>query len=123
LIGAWKKKVKLVRLEKSGGKFVSDYECFGDKLSKSKMEGQFKPIDKNLQLQLPGYNPDSEKGDHFQCPIYSHYMGSSYPPSSYPSSLVNETELFQAMAEAESSYKAWKQMQQRLKEIVETFHP
>lgn len=94
-------------------------ESSRDKLAQYKIEGQSKPfIDQNLQLQMPGCDVSEEEVDHLQSPIYSHYVG-SYPLSSaYFSSQVNEAELYHAMAEAERSYEAWKQMQHQLKEAA-----
>lgn len=90
-----------------------------EKLAHCKFERSSKPfIDKDLQLQLPGYdfsvpNTDAAPSN----PIYTHFSGSEITESmiTYP---INETELYHVMAEAENSYEAWKKMQQRLKEAV-----
>lgn len=96
---------------------MTNSEFSRDKLAQYKIGGQSKPfIDKNLQLQIPGCDPFPEQTDHSYSPIYSHYVGSC--PSSGLSSQINEAELYHAMAEAEGSYEAWKQMQQQLKEAT-----
>ncbi len=96
---------------------MTQSECSRDKLAQYKIEGQSKPfIDSNLQLQLPGCESSLEQTSPLHSPIYSHYVGSC--PSSGVSSQVNEAEIYHAMAEAERSYKAWKSMQQQLKEAV-----
>ncbi len=94
---------------------MADSECCRDKLSQYKIGGQSKPfIDKNLQIQLPGWDPHHHQTDHSYSPIYSHDFGSY--SSSLLSSQVNEAELYQAMKEAEYSYEAWKRMQQQLRD-------
>jgi hypothetical protein len=91
-----------------------------DKLSLYMIGGPSKPfIDKNLQLQLPDCNPHQGAQTPSQSPIYSHYVGSS--PSSYLPPQINEAELYHAITEAEHSYEAWKQMQQKLKEATNRY--
>lgn len=89
-----------------------------DKQSQYKIGGPSKPfIDQNLQIQLPDWDSQQKQQHPSHSPIYSHYAGSS--PSPYLSSQINEVELHNAMAEAEHSYKAWKQMQERLREAAQ----
>jgi hypothetical protein len=89
-----------------------------EKLSRYKIEGQTKPfIDKDLQLQLPGSDENSiETPDSFN-PIYSHYMGVR-SPSVEASNQQAENEIYQAMADAKSSYEAWEKMQANLKKAI-----
>ncbi len=95
-------------------------ECCRDKLSQYKIGGPSKPfIDKNLQLQLPEWDPPQSQTNQSHSPIYSHYVGSS--PSSQLSSPINEAELYHAIAEAECSYESWKHLQQKLKEAVKAY--
>lgn len=90
-----------------------------DKLSQYKIGGPSKPfIDQNLQIQLPGWDAQQQQISPSHSPIYSHYIGSS--PSSYLSSQINEVELNNAMKEAERSYQAWKQMQQKLRQVAQS---
>ena len=94
-------------------------ECCHDKLSQYKIGGPSKPfIDKNLQLQLPGWDLQ-QHNNHSHSPIYSHYIGSS--PSSYLSIQVNEAEIHQAIAEAKNSYYSWKQMRDKLKKAANAY--
>lgn len=93
---------------------MMETNCERDKLSQCKVGGPSKPfIDQNLQLQLPHWDSRSFSPG----PIYSHYVGSS--PSRHPHLPINEDELYQIMTNTERSYKGWKQMQQKLKEIAE----
>ena len=95
-------------------------DCCRDKLSHYRIAGQSKPfVDQNLQLQLPGWDSPPHQTSYSYSPIYSHYIGSI--PTSSLELQVNETELYQAMTEAERSYKAWKQMHQQLREAATTF--
>lgn len=101
---------------------MTNSECTRNKLSQYKIGGQSKPfIDKNLQLQLPGWDFQHIQTDLSFRPIYSHYIGSI--SSSYFAPQVNEAELHHAMQEAESSYEAWRQMQQQLKEVAKRHKP
>lgn len=97
-------------------------ECQREKLSQYKIERQSKPfIDQNLQLQLPGWDSHYHHVmEHSHSPIYAHYIDST-PAVSYFPLEVNETELYQAMQEAEGSYKFWLSMQKQLKEIVQVY--
>jgi hypothetical protein len=102
------------------GGFVADSECCRDKLSQYKIGGQSKPfIDKNLQLQLPGWDFHHNQTHPSFNPIYSHYIGSL--SVSFLSPQINEAELYHAMIEAECSYEAWRQMQQQLKEVAKGY--
>lgn len=95
-----------------------DFKCCQDKLSQYKIGGPSKPfIDQNLQIQLPDWDSYQSQISSFHSPIYSHYVGSS--PSSPLSSQINEAELYHIMIEAEHSYEAWKQMQQKLREAAQ----
>lgn len=95
-------------------------KCCRDKLSQYNIGGPSRPfIDKNLQLQLPEWDPPYSQTNQSHSPIYSHYVGSS--PYSPLSSQINEAELYHAMAEAESSYKSWKQIQQKIKETAKVY--
>lgn len=97
---------------------VDSKQC-QDKLSQCKIGGPSKPfIDDNLQLQLPNWESQQAQTPS-PSPIYSHYMGPS--PTSYLSSQIPEAELYQMMAEAEQSYEAWKQMQQKIKEAAQAY--
>ena len=92
------------------------FECRQEKLYQYKIERQFKPfVDQNLQFQHPGWNLSNynSQANDSHSPIYVHYVGS---PSSYLPIEVNEAEIYQAIREAEGSYKAWKRLQQQLKE-------
>ncbi len=92
-------------------------KCCREKLIQYRINGQSKPfVDKNLQLQIPGCDTSNPMNDSSFSPIYSHYAGSC-PFISYLPSQINEAELYQAMAEAEKSYEAWKNMKQRLTAI------
>lgn len=94
-------------------------ECYRE----HKIDRQSKPfVNNNLQLQLPGCDIQTPLGDtSFSRPIYSHYA-SSCPSPSYLPSQINEKELHQIMAEAESSYEEWKKMQQCLKDKAEAHY-
>lgn len=97
-------------------------ECCREKLLAYKIEGQSKPfVDKDLQLQLPGCESQQPAASPTSPnPIYSHYVGSCSSPSYVPSP-VNESELYQAIQDAEQSYEAWKKMQNRLKEAAKVY--
>ena len=98
-------------------------ESCREKSSQYKIEGQSRPfVNKNLQLQLPGCDIQNSSGNaSFSSPIYSHYAG-TWPSPSYLPSQINQTELYQIMAEAESSYEEWKNMQQHLKDAAKVFY-
>jgi hypothetical protein len=91
---------------------------FREKLSQYRIEGQSKPfVDKNLQLQLPGYKEEDlvPQFRSFSNPIYSHYAPAPF------SDLLNmyKDELATALQEAEQSYKAWKQMQKNVEKLIQ----
>lgn len=55
-------------------------------------------------------------------PIYSHYIGINGGRT--PVSLqIPEEEMNQLMLEAKRSYMAWKQMQERLQQIIQEYEP
>ena len=96
-----------------------DTKCCQDKLSQCKIGGPSKPfIDQNLQIQLPDWDKAERKTESSHSPIYIHYIGS--PPSSYFSSPVNESELHHAIADAERAHAAWKKIQNKLNEAVQS---
>jgi hypothetical protein len=103
------------------------YSKCREKFAPYKIEGQAKPfVDKNLQLQLPGWDPHNNQlgeGISTFSPIYSHYAGSCLPAqaASSLSLQINEGEFYRAMAEAELSYKAWKKMQRRIKKAAQSY--
>lgn len=73
---------------------------------------QTKPfIDQNLQFQHPDWDIPPAQSSY--SPIYTHYIGSS---TSYLPLEVNEADLYEAMKEAEDSYKAWKRLERQLQE-------
>ncbi len=94
-------------------------ECSRDKLFQYKIGGPSKPfIDQNLQLQIPEQNIlPANHCSH--SPIYVHYVGSS--PSASISLQVNETEIYQAIQDAEQSYHSWKKMQKKVNELYASF--
>lgn len=95
-------------------------ESCREKLTQTKIQGQSKPfVDQDLQLQLPG----SELASHIvessaHSPIYSHYA-SSCSTDPFLTASINEAELYHVMAEAESSFEAWKKMEQRIKQAAQ----
>ena len=96
------------------------FNCCQDKLSQYKIGGPSRPfIDHNLQIHLPNWDSQQKQSYLSHSPIYAHYVGSS--PSFYLSPQINEFELRNAMIEAEHSYQAWKQMQQKLKKAAENW--
>jgi hypothetical protein len=86
-----------------------------DKLARSKIEGQSKPfVDGNLQFHLPEF--DSEQHlTPLHHPIYAHFANHSEKSNTEQ---INEEEIYQAMAQAEQSYHAWKKLQGLLSEFV-----
>lgn len=91
-----------------------------DKLARSKIEGQSKPfVDGNLQFHLPEFEAESPQhafSSHH--PIYTHYSNNSSCNKGTPTDQVNEKEIYQAMAQAEQSYQAWKKIQNLLSKSI-----
>lgn len=98
-----------------GGKNMTQADMLW-KRYQNKINGQFKPfIDKNLQIQIPGFDLPSEARINSSCnPIYSHYCQNSFVITPEMASI--EAELNTAILEAKHSYEAWKKMQKQLLE-------
>jgi hypothetical protein len=98
-----------------GGRVAYSEHC-REKLSQFKIARHSKPfIDKDLQLQIPGCDLNLQQNHPTPSPIYSHYVGNN--TSSYFSP-YNETDLLQAIKQAEGSYHAWKLLQQQIKSKI-----
>lgn len=92
-------------------------EIFRNKISQQKIQGQIKPfIDKNLQMQIPGLE-NVNLLDRPHTPIYIHFIRN---PSPFYLD-IGETQLFQAMEEAEKSHKAWLKMKELLQKTIQDF--
>lgn len=91
-----------------------------EKLARSKIEGQSKPfVDGNLQFHLPEFDSEfSHQSPTAQNPIYAHYANHSSLLERSNTEQINEKEIYQAMAQAEQSYQAWKKIQGLLSGFV-----
>jgi hypothetical protein len=74
-------------------------------------------IDQNLQLRVPESELQQEGTNRSHSPIYTHFIG-EYSSISYFAPEVNETELYKAMADAQSSYESWKLMKKNLQKTL-----
>lgn len=101
-----------------GGDMSCQECCKREKLFQYRIKGQNHPfVDANLQLRLPGQEISMEDQDlALNHPVYAYY--SSYFVSSIYPSPLSDSEMEQAMAEAQKAYEMWKQSQEQLEEAI-----
>lgn len=94
---------------------MSDAAFCKEKLSQNLSARSSKPyIDNNLQMQTPGWEESHDS--HSNHPIYTHYVGTK--PSITSLMIINESEFYRAMIEADNSFKAWQVVKKKIQNAV-----